>query len=404
MTGFWLLAGAMTLAALLFIVPPLLRSRQRADIDRNRLNTAVIKEQLAELRTDLEAGRLDQAAYAAARRDLERELLDDLDSDRDGGGRRGGRWAAAVLVLAVPALAVLLYQQLGAVDLLTRQAASRTGPPLEAMVARLAEHLRSDPDNLQGWVLLGRSYATLGRFDDAVWAYAQARRLAGDQPGLLTDYADLLLMANGGEQTDEVGALLRKALRQQADNVKALWLMGHWHYQRGQPQKALDYWRQAASHLPAGSEDAAAIRQQIQQLAAQQQIDTGSAGTRAEHEAQPATAASVRVSVRLDPALRAQVSPDDTLFIFARAQQGPRMPLAIVRKRAADLPLSVTLDDSLAMNPAMVLSRFKQVTVSARISKSGQALPASGDLQGQSAPVSTDQSATVNLVIDQVVP
>jgi cytochrome c-type biogenesis protein CcmH len=116
-----------------------------------------------------------------------------------------------------------------------------------------------------------------------------------------------------------------------------------------------------------------------------------------------ASGGSIQVHVALAPALAAKASPDDTVFIFARAVQGPRMPLAIVRKRVADLPADVTLDDSMAMSPAMVLSKFAEVTVGARVSKSGQAMPSSGDLQGAVSPVKTD-GAEVAVTIDQVVP
>ncbi|HHH43785.1 MAG TPA: c-type cytochrome biogenesis protein CcmI [Gammaproteobacteria bacterium] len=422
MNSFWPPAIAMALLALVFTVPPLLRSRKRSLVDRDQLNTAVVKEQLAELQADLESGKLDQAAYTAARHDLERELLDELDRadtpvDQD---THSGRWAVALFVPLIPLLAIALYQQLGAGDLLDKiesgpvqQAGSGNGaaPPhdIEAVVAKLAQRLSEQPDNLEGWLLLGRAYARMQRFQEAANAYKQARRLAGDQPDLLIDYADMLVSASGGEFSDEVGQLLRTALQKQPDNLKGLWLMGHWKYQRGDNRGAIEDWQQVAQQLPPGNaEDAAAIRQQIQMARARMGVDSGDLAattTKAPAAAKPAAngGAGIKVSVTLDAGLADKAAPDDTVFIYARAVSGPRMPLAIARKKVRDLPISVTLDDSMAMSPAMVLSRFPQVTLGARISKTGQAIAQSGDLQGIRSPVTPGQKETVQIVIDEVV-
>ena len=421
MNSFWPMAIAMALLALVFTVPPLLRNRQRTAIDRDQLNTAVVKEQLAELQTDLDSGKLDQAAYAAARHDLERELLDELDKDGEPAAQnsKSGRWAIALFVPLIPLLAITLYQQLGAGDLLKKieagpaqQASTGDGSApshnIEEVVAKLAQRLSEQPDNLEGWVLLARAYARMQRFQEAANAYKQARRLAGDQPDLLIDYADMLVTANGGRFSDEVGQLLQTALQQQPDNIKGLWLTGHWKYQRGDNQGAIENWQQVAQQLPPGNEeDAAAIKQQIQ-LARARMIgegDTAQPATEVPGSSKTATAADgkIEVSVTLDAALADRAAPDDTVFIFARAVSGPRMPLAIARKKVSDLPVSVTLDDSMAMSPAMVLSRFPQVTLGARISKSGQAMSQSGDLQGIKSPVKPGQKEAVQIVIDEVV-
>ena len=421
MTSFWPLAIAMALFALIFTVPPLLRKRQPGKVDRNRLNAAVVKEQLTELQADLDAGKLDQTAYAAARHDLERELLDELDKDDTPTEQNthSGRWAIALFVPLIPLLAIALYQQLGARNLLDKietgqvqQASTGNGaaPPhnIEKVVAKLAQRLSEQPDNLEGWVLLARAYGSMQRFQESANAYKQARRLAGDQPDLLIDYADMLVSANGGSFSDEVGQLLQTALQQQPGNLKGLWLMGHWKYQRGDNSGAIEDWQQVARQLPPGNaEDAAAISQQIQ-MARARMGDTGdTAPAVAEAPASSKTAAaaggSIKVSVTLDAGLADKASPDDTVFIFARAVSGPRMPLAIARKKVRDLPVNVTLDDSMAMSPAMVLSRFPRVTLGARISKSGQAIKKSGDLQGIRSPVTPGQKETVQIVIDEIV-
>jgi cytochrome c-type biogenesis protein CcmH len=429
MSVFWGLAGIMVIAALLFVVPAIMRTARMSHTDQDALNTAVIKSQLADLETDLQAGRLDRDQYEAARKDLERELLDDLAGS--GGGMvarapRGGQWAVLVLVVAIPLLATALYNTLGSKEIIPLLARAPSTPPstpgartegerqhsIEQMIEQLAERLRQQPDDVQGWRLLAKSYFVQKRYPDAVAAYRNAERLAPDDPALLADYADALTMSTGGRFTDEAGALLERALAIQPDNVKALWLIGHWKNQQAAYTEALEYWQQAAALLPPGGEDATVLTRQIGQV--QQRLGITPAAT-AQPPAPAATAMAVAdqpaagggaitVTVALDPSLSEATSPDDTVFIFARALQGPRMPLAIVRKQVRDLPLRVTLDDSQAMSPAMVLSKFDQVQVGARISKSGNAMPQSGDLQGMVSPVATRDGATIELTIDSKVP
>jgi len=416
-TVFWLSAASMSVIALLFAIVPLLRSKTTASVSRQLLNTEVIKEQLNELQADLDAGKLEPDAYQAARRDLERELLNDTETgpETEPQAERSGRWAVGVFGLLIPALAVFLYLQLGAAPLLEQPArapvaqkpAQDTGHPLQEMVEKLAKRLQEEPDNAEGWVMLGRSYAALNRYQEAANAYAQARRIAGDQPQLLVDSADIMVMASGGHFTPEAGELLERALRVQPENAKGLWLMGHYKYQDDDFQGAVDYWQRAAAQLPPDSEDTVAIRQQIKQA---ESMLVAAGGTLAP-AAQTVDGAvkgdapkAIEVSVRLDPAFSAQTSAQDTVFIFARAVQGPRMPLAIVRKQVAELPVTVTLDDSLAMSPAMVMSNFSEVTIGARISKSGNAMPQSGDLQGTVSPVQVQAGASVEVVINEVMP
>jgi len=427
MTMFWSLAAVMILIALLFILPALFRTAKpgASGIDHDALNVGVIRSQLAELEADLQTGRLSEDQYAAARTDLEQELLNDLagsDSTGSSGKTRGGQWAAFILVAGIPLLAAGLYNLLGSQQIIPLLAQMQANPPpaatagkdqmsVEEMVEKLAARMRSQPDDMKGWVMLARSYVVLKRYDAAVDAYRNILRLGGNSAELLADYADALAMAAGGRFTPETGELLTRALAAQPDNVKALWLAGHWKNQEGDYAAAIEYWQQAAALLPADGEDAAVINQQIARareqlglppLAAAQ--PAAAAATAPAATSAPAAATAIQVSVSLDPQLAAQVKPDDTVFVFARAAQGPRMPLAIVRKQVRDLPLSVSLDDSLAMSPAMVLSKFTEVSVGARISSSGNAMPQSGDLQGSKSPVVVGKDTHIEITIDSRVP
>jgi len=276
------------------------------------------------------------------------------------------------------------------------------------MIARLSARLQQQPDDLEGWTMLARTYNILERYREAETAYENVLRLGGESAGLLTDYADAMAMANGGTFTSKSGALLTRALELDPNNVKGLWLAGHWKNQSGMYAEAIDYWQQAASLLPDDGQDKPVITRQIQQ--AQQQlgiaVDSEQQATTSPAAVSPdksASSVTLQVQVSLDPALTAKTSPGDTVFIFARAAQGPRMPLAIVRKQVKDLPVSVVLDDTMAMAPGMMLSGFEEVLVGARISKSGNAMAQSGDLQGSKSPVRPADSASLDIVIDSVV-
>jgi cytochrome c-type biogenesis protein CcmH len=255
--------------------------------------------------------------------------------------------------------------------------------------------------------MLARSYRVLERYPEAVTAYQQALQRDSNNVALMVSYVDVLTMSHDGRFTAEAAAMLRKALELQPDNVVALWLSGHQANQQGRYADAISYWQRAEALLPDDSPDKAVIGQQI--AAARQQAGgagTGVTTTVAETAASdtPAAATGLQVRVTLDSALQQQADPEATVFIFARAVNGPRMPLAIQRKQVRDLPLTVVLDDSLAMSPAMTLSKFDKVTVGARVSKSGNAMPQSGDLQGLVSPVATRDSQVVQLVIDGKVP
>jgi len=418
MTVFWSLAAIMVMAALLFILPPLLRKRELSAVSRDDLNTEVIKSQIAELDADLAAGKLDEDQYGAARTDLEQELLYDLAKSGPAQREpRSGRWAILLIIPLLPLCAVLLYQQLGSEELIDKlqqvrtmqsQTAQQQAASVDDMVAKLAARLQQQPDDLKGWTMLARTYNILKRYSEAEVAYENVLRLGGENAGLLTDYADAMVMANGGKFTDRAGTLLTRALELDPNNVKGLWLAGHWKNQSGAYAEAIRYWQKAALLLPDDGQDKPVITRQIQQ--AQQQlgiaVDSEQQAVASPADVTPDNSASgvtLQVQVSLDPALATRTSPGDTVFIFARAAQGPRMPLAIVRKQVKDLPVTVVLDDTMAMAPGMMLSGFEEVLVGARISKSGNAMAQSGDLQGSKSPVHPADLASLDIVIDSVV-
>jgi cytochrome c-type biogenesis protein CcmH len=239
-------------------------------------------------------------------------------------------------------------------------------------VAGLAARMKNNPNDAQGWLMLGRSYKYLQQYPEAADAFAQAYRLLGDQAEVLLSYADALAMANDGRLSGKPAELVFKALALEPNNMTGLWLGGMAKAEAGDVTGAVQLWRKLEASLPPGSE-------------AQQEIQTLMANIESRKpEEQPTETApqGIEVEVSLAPELQPKIGPEHTVFIYAQALSGPKMPLAIVRKQVSDLPLTVNLNDSMAMMPEMKLSRFDKVKLIARISKSGNATQQPGDLIG----------------------
>jgi cytochrome c-type biogenesis protein CcmH len=267
----------------------------------------------------------------------------------------------------------------------------------EAMVSRLAARLKENPEDPEGWMMLGRSYAVLGRFGEASEAYAKAAARTPGDAQLLADYADALAMAQGRTLQGEPEKILLRALAVDPNNVKALLLAGTAAFNRNDGASAVRHWERALGLLPAESDMVQRVQASIAQ--ARSLGRSPSAKTQIAKPAQAPGGGRVSGVVTLAPELAGKVAPGDTVFIFARAAEGPRMPLAILRKRGSDLPVKFTLDDSMAMAPQMKLSAFPQVVIGARVSKSADASPQPGDLQGLSGPVKVGDGK-VSVVID----
>jgi len=277
----------------------------------------------------------------------------------------------------------------------------RAGAPpglrqIEEMVQRLADRLQQNPDDIEGWRMLGRSYTVMGRFPEAANAYSKAAARSPRDPQLLADLADALAMARGQKMAGEPEELVLRALQIDPNNLKALALAGTAAYDRNDFRGAVGYWQRMLPHVAADSEDARTIQSNIDEAKAQLAQQPGATK-------KAAAAGGVSGTVNLSPKVAAQAAPDDTVFIFARAADGPPMPLAAVRKKVRDLPVRFTLDDSMAMNPERKLSAFPKVVIVARVSKAGTPAARSGDLQGMSTPVASNAKG-VTVTIDSLLP
>jgi cytochrome c-type biogenesis protein CcmH len=283
---------------------------------------------------------------------------------------------------------------------------ARAEQQIGAMVDQLAERLKTHPEDAEGWQMLGRSYSVLGRSPEAAAAYRKAVALRPKDGALLGELAFALAMANQRSFDGEPTALIEQALALSPDHPKVLALAGSAAFERKDYRGALKHWERLAQIEPPGSRFAEQIQASIVQAREAAGMPPApplaAAATAAASASRGASAAQVSGTVTLAPQLKDKVAPDDTLFVFARAENGPRMPLAILKRQVRDLPLRFTLDDSQAMSPATRLSTATRVVVGARISKSGNAVPQPGDLQA-STPAVAVGSQGVTLEIGEVV-
>jgi cytochrome c-type biogenesis protein CcmH len=389
---FWAIGGALAALALLLVLRPLLARRERGGVSRRAANIAIHRDQLRELDADLGAGKIAPADHERARSELESRLLEDADAAQDAVPRRGGRGVAVLVGLAVPACALAIYVLIGSPNAVDSRADAHalSAGQIEDMVGRLAARLRENPEDADGWKMLGRSYAVLGRFPEAVDAYSKAAVRAPRDAQLLADFADALAMARGQSLRGEPEQLVWRALEIDPQNLKALALAGTVAFERKDFKAAADTWQRMLPLVPPDSEDARTVRENVEEAR-----KLAGAGPVAKHP-------GLRGTVRLSPKLKGKFAPGDTVFIYARAAEGPAMPLAVLRRSARELPVDFALDDSLAMAPGMAISAHPRVVISARVSHSGNAKPEPGDLQGASKPVANDANS-VDVLIDTLV-
>ncbi|MGZ8190616.1 MAG: c-type cytochrome biogenesis protein CcmI [Methylococcaceae bacterium] len=405
---FLLIAGSLILIAFLLVLPPLWRQRPVAAADMDERNIQIARQRLSELKEQLLAGTLSGTQYAEQRAELEQALIDDLGIEAQViVSPSQGRWIVYVLMAAIPLLAVSLYAGLGtyqAIEPSPEMLATQPGTPsiedINKMVAKLAERMKTKPEDAQGWMMLGKSYQYLQQYPKAADAFAQAYKLLGDKPEIMLLYADALVFANNEQLAGKPAELVFKALAIEPENLTGLWLGGMAKAQAGEAAEAIKLWQKLEALLPLGSQEQKEVQGLLAKLGSQSQpMATG------EKPVQQAKTADVAINVQvsLAPELQKSVSPGDTVFIYAQALSGPKMPLAIVRKQAAELPLTVSLNDSMAMTPTMKLSNFAQVKLLARISKSGDAMSQPGDLIGVIESVALTDKMSHNLVINGAV-
>ena len=403
---FWILALALVAGVLAILVVPLLRRATATDAPADEsAATAVFRDHRRQIDGDYEARTISAQERDAALAELTQRFGKELAGAKPGvmGTGERSRWVAAiVLVACIPVIAGALYLSLGNPAAIT--AASTAAPrdhstddaQITAMVDQLAKRLQGNPEDGEGWALLGRSYRALGRYDAAVLAYSEAAKRLAPDASLYADWAESVAQAQGRSLQGEPTDLLEKAIKLQPDNMKALALLGSAAMERGDRATAVAMWTRLRAQIPPDSP-------QLPQL------DAALAAAGAPQPAAPKVASAPKATtgktvegrVEIDPKLAKSIGPGDTVFIFARDPDGPRMPLAAMKLVAADLPREFVLSDEMAMNPSATISKAGKVVVEVRVSKTGDVKPQAGDLAGASAPVAPG-TRNLRVTVDRV--
>jgi len=402
---FWIAAAALLLLALAILLIPLLRgARAQVADQRQQQNIQIAREKKHTLDAQLAEGEIDQVAFDAAYLDLQTALALELERDeaQDQGAR--GNWMALVVLLAIPCASIALYLVYGDYRVIDNPQLTQAAPPQpqtaapqmspDEMVAAAEKRLRENPDDAEAWFLLGSTYMAKQEFDAAVNAFRRCDTLMADEPGILFALADALAMQNNGSLLGEPEALVLRGLQRAPRFPNGLWLAGMAAEQRQDFSTAHHYW---SLLLPMITDDAAAADEVRGLLASLEQRDPKLVAK--------AVTGKRQLTLRIDinDELRTQASAETVVFVYARAMQGPPMPLAVKRLQLQDLPLTLSLDDDDAMMPSMKLSSFDQVVVGARVSFSGNPVSQSGDFYTELESVdSANPPEQIDLTIDRV--
>jgi len=412
---FWVAALALVVATLALLVVPLLRRGAAADtVADESATTAIFRDHKRQIEVDFAAHAITEEQRDDALRELARRFGQELaaGSPASTATSEHTRYLAALgLVACVPVIAAVLYFVLGnpaAIDAAKAQAAAtaQTGasdPQIVAMVDQLAKRLQANPEDGEGWALLGRSYRVLGRVDASVLAYGEAAKRLPPSAPLLVDWAEAIAQSQNRSLAGQPTELLERAIKLEPDNAKALALLGAAAMERNDRATAAAMWTRLRASLPADSPQIAQVDAALARVG-EAPAPVAKAPAAPVAKAGPASGnTSVEGRVEIDPKVAKNVAPTDTVFIFARDPDGPRMPLAAMKLTGADLPRAFVLNDEMAMSPAATISKAGKVVVEVRVSKSGDVKPQAGDLAGTSPPVAPG-TRDVRVTIDRVLP
>jgi cytochrome c-type biogenesis protein CcmH len=402
--SFWIIAFALFALALVILLVPLVRSsRAGQDNQRQQQNIQIAREQKRQLETQLADGEIDQESYDSALHDLQTALALELEGNEAESEELRGKWMAVVVLLAIPLSSVALYLVYGEYRVIENPELARAASPqqtaqapqmtLDEMIVAIKDRLRTNPEDAEGWFMLGRTYMGKQQYDEAVTAFQRSNDLLADEPGILFALADALAMQNNGNLLGEPETLVKRGLELAPSFPNGLWLAGMAAEQRQDYKTAHRYWTQL---LPLISDNPGSTREIKSLIAMLEERDPKLAS-----EADRKSMLNVVVDINAD--LRSRANPGAAVFIYAKAMQGPPMPLAVKKLQLSDLPATLTLSDDDAMMPTMKLSTFEQVIVGARVSSSGNPVAQAGDFYTELESIdSNDPPEKIMLTIDRV--
>ena len=396
MTSFLISAIALLILVLAFLLRPFFFANKKSETSRREMNTAIYREELDKLESDRTSGVVDSASYEQIHAEMRQRLFQDTNEADDLSVLRSPKKTMIGVGIFVVALSAVFYFLWGGAFQIAEQNSPNpmSQESVEKMVNEFAAKMEKDPENLQGWAMLARSYRILGRNADAAKAYARAGSFIDSDPQFLADYADALAANAGGKFAGKPLELINKALALDPNNLLALWLSGTASFDSQNYKAAVQTWERLAKQLPADSDEARALTASIAEARAKGGLAPASAPVISNR--------GVSGQVDISPQLKSNVKAGDILMVIAR-KPGERMPVAVLRVAAGAFPISFVLNDSLAMSPTALISQLPEVSVEVRISKTGMAAPESGDLISEPKTIKVGTS-NILLLVDKVRP
>jgi cytochrome c-type biogenesis protein CcmH len=396
MTSFLIPAVLLLILVLVLLLRPLFFPAKESATSRRQMNAAIYREELDKLEADRLAGRVDTVNYDQTHAEMRQRLFQDTDEADDFAVLGSPKKTIIGICLFVALLSTGIYFYLGAASQISDKSTeqSMTQESIEKMVSEFAAKMEKDPDNLKGWAMLARSYRILGRNTDAANAYARAGSFVDGDPQLLADYADVLASNANGNFAGKPQELINKALTLDPNNLLALWLSGTAAFNAQNYKSAVQTWEKLAKQLPPDTDEARAIAASIAEARSKGGLPS------AVTPAMSTQGVSGQVGISSD--LQPKVQAGDTLMVIAR-KPGERMPVAVLRTAVTAFPMSFVLNDALAMSPNALISQLPEVSVEVRISKTGMAMPESGDLISAPQTIKVG-TKNIRLMINQVRP
>ncbi len=405
---FWSIASSFLLISIIVIIRTLFRKN---NVEYS--NKAIYDQKLKEIYTDIENKLISESEAKDAITELKKLIqkdsknIDFTNSKLHSLKIRSKKIISILIFILVPTFVLIIYNYIGSsisIEQLSTNASSqelnnKNLVSVEEMLKNVERRLIDDPDNANDWLMLANSYVVLKRYTEAVRAYENLYRLNGDDPSLLFRYADVLAMANSGIFKGKPTELVKKGLRLDPENTMGLWLAGLAAYEEGRINKAIDYWQSVLPKLEKGSDEEKNIKKYIEFAAKENNISLDNSVV----EKNNLSEYSIKLNIELSSEFSA-VDIDNTVFIYAKpVNSNIKMPIVVLRKKVSDLPLELSLDDSMSMLPNNKLSSYESVIVLARISKTGTAKSEKGDLIGVSSPISTSSKKTIKIIINSIV-
>ncbi|QYK05520.1 c-type cytochrome biogenesis protein CcmI [Shewanella zhangzhouensis] len=416
MTTFWILIAFVVLIGLMLIWVPHFRQQRLLEAEeagvRKQTNLELFNERLAILEKELAEDLLDNQEFEALKKELEISLLQDIKQGSDESlvntvKPKGLLWPV-VMSVTLLGISGYMYQHLGQYENVANP--PRAANPHEGMTAEqimsqrvqmMEMAVQAEPDNSQAWFNLGHAYISANRFDEAVSAFDKVMELVGTHAELLGPKATALYYKNNQQMSAEIQALIDQSLALDPQDPSTLLLVGMDSFFTANYQKAIDAW-QSILATQRTDIDRTALMNAIETARMKMAAETGEMPQDSVHQPVAKAVPTVTVQISVSPELAANVSDSDMLFIFARATEGPKVPLAATKISAKALPATITLDDSTNMGGDVKLSSARQVEIIAVLSKHGSVKPQSGDLKGSLNEVAVG-GESVNLVLDTLV-